>query len=596
MSNRYQPYSNSGRNNSYGSRGSYGRGRGNGRGGFGGGNRQFNDVQHVYEENPVWNSENCPPFEKKFYVEHEETAKLTESEIDQFRREHQMTLTGSNIPRPIMKFTHSQWPTAIRNLFEKNGFENPTPIQSQGWPMALTGRNMCGIAQTGSGKTLSFILPAIIHILGQPQLQRGDGPIALVLAPTRELAVQIQSVAAEYGAPVDVRNSCLYGGASKGPQIGELNRTPHIVIATPGRLLDLLQLGKTTLKRVTYLVLDEADRMLDMGFEQDLRKIMAQIRPDRQLLLWSATWPKSVQRLARDFLSDDHIKVQIGSQKLQANKNINQHVRVISESEKEDALCKLLVDIWNKIPGPDDSKKMERTIIFTNKKYQCENINNRLWNENWSSVTIHGDKTQQERDRALADFKSGYSPILIATDVAARGLDVKELLHVVNFDFPNNIEDFVHRIGRTARGKSSEGNSYTFFTTMKQDRANAQALVDLMQDAGQEVPQELQDLAYQANAGRNAGRGGSRWGGRGGRGGNGRGRGREFNIEMDTHPQVLRDSINKTHSAEALGSVPVNILPKEAPHLDCYPAIVKEIVNHGTEQEKEALHAMETQK
>ena len=245
-------------------------------------------------------------------------------------------------------------------------------------------------------------------------------PIALVLAPTRELACQIQQVAQEFGRVMDIRNSCLYGGASKGPQIGELNRTPQIVVATPGRLLDLLQMGKTTLTGVTYLVLDEADRMLDMGFEQDLRKILAQIRPDRQLLLWSATWPKSVQRLARDFLTDDHIKVQIGSTKLTANKNIKQHVQVIQEHEKEGALTQLLTQIWEKIPGEEASKQMERTIIFTNKKYLCENLSNQLWEQNWSVATIHGDKTQQERDRALADFKNGYTPILIATDVAVR--------------------------------------------------------------------------------------------------------------------------------------------------------------------------------
>ncbi|KAJ3337335.1 ATP-dependent RNA helicase dbp2, partial [Kappamyces sp. JEL0680] len=413
---RNQPYANRGRGGFRGGRG--------GRGGFNGPARAFNDITHVYEENPSWLG--IPAFEKwygrlsnsSFYQEHPETTKLDEATVDKFRADHQMTLSGVNIPRPILKFSHSQWPAAITTIFEKNGFDTPTAIQSQGWPMALTGRNVVGIAQTGSGKTLSFVLPAILHILGQPPLQRGDGPIALVLAPTRELACQIQKVAEEYGRILDVRNSCLYGGASKGPQIGELQRTPHIVVATPGRLLDLLQMGKTTLRRVTYLVLDEADRMLDMGFEQDLRKIMHQVRPDRQLLLWSATWPKSVQKLARDFLTDDHIKVQIGSTKLMANKRINQSVQVMQEYEKQGALTKLLVSIWEKIPEPEASRQMQRTIIFANKKYLCENLASLLWEQNWSAVTIHGDKTQQERDKALADFKNGYSPILIATDVA----------------------------------------------------------------------------------------------------------------------------------------------------------------------------------
>jgi ATP-dependent RNA helicase DDX5/DBP2 len=395
--------------------------------------------------------------------------------------------------------------------------------------MALTGRNLVGIAQTGSGKTLSFMLPALLHVLGQPPLQKGSGPSVLVLAPTRELACQIQEVAQKFGKVLDLRNACLYGGASKGPQIGELNRTPHIVVATPGRLLDMLQMGKTTLKNVTYLVLDEADRMLDMGFEKDLRKILGQIRPDRQMLMWSATWPKQVQRLARDFLSDDHIKVQIGSQKLQANKAIKQIVKMVSDYDKEKVLCELLMEIWKQIPGEENTKKMDRTIIFSNKKYVCENLLKVLWDQEWSPVTIHGDKTQQERDRALADFKSGRSPILIATDVAARGLDVKEVMYVINYDFPSSVEEYVHRIGRTARGDSNMGTAYSFFTNGKADRGNASGLVDLMKDAGQEVPPELQEMAYYSGKGGNN-NGRSRYGGGGrGRGGSGgRGRGSRY--------------------------------------------------------------------
>jgi ATP-dependent RNA helicase DDX5/DBP2 len=501
---RYQPYNRNGR----GGRGGYSQ------------SRSFNDINFVYEENPSFHD--LRPFEKSFYQEHPETSKLTDRDIDAFRKENQMTLEGRDIPRPIMNFDHTQWPSVITKLFKEKGFDKPTPIQSQGWPMALTGRNLIGIAQTGSGKTLSFMLPALLHIMGQPPIQKGEGPNALVLAPTRELACQIKEVAEAYGKVLGIRNSCLYGGASKGPQIGELQRTPHIVIATPGRLLDMLQMGKTTLKNVTYLVLDEADRMLDMGFEKDLRQILGQIRPDRQLLMWSATWPKVVQRLARDFLSDDHIKVQIGSSKLQANKAIKQIVKIVSDYDKERILCDLLVEIWNQIPGDEKTKVMERTIVFSNKKHTCERLLSTLWDQNWSPVTIHGDKTQQERDRALNDFKSGRTPILIATDVAARGLDVKEVKYVINYDFPGNIEEFVHRIGRTARGHSCEGTAYTFFTSQKQDKANASALVELMKDAGQEVPEELERMAFQSRkpAGNQ-----SRWGSRGGRGRQSNGRG-----------------------------------------------------------------------
>ncbi|KAJ3047708.1 hypothetical protein HDU99_009414, partial [Rhizoclosmatium hyalinum] len=333
------------------------------------------------------------------------------------------------------------------NCFKKLGFTAPTPIQAQGWPMALSGRNLIGIAQTGSGKTLSFVLPAFVHILAQKPVERGEGPVCLVLAPTRELAVQIDQVVKEFGNAVGIRSACLYGGASKGPQIGELNRSPQIITATPGRLLDLLKMGKTSLRRVTYLVLDEADRMLDMGFEEPLREIVSQIRPDRQLLFWSATWPKSVQRLASDFQGEDTIQVRIGSQKLQANKSITQTVKLVSSYDKEAALCETLKQIWDAIPGEESTKKMERTIIFSNQKHMCDKIEQGLTGDGWGAMAIHGDKDQREREYALKCFKSGECPILVATDVAARGLDVKELKHVINYDFPKNVEDFVHRIG-----------------------------------------------------------------------------------------------------------------------------------------------------
>lgn len=370
----------------------------------------------------------------------------------------------------------------------------------------------------------------IVSGLGLELLIKGAGPNCLILAPTRELAAQIQTVVHEYGTALGIRNACLYGGASKGPQIGDLNRSPQVIIATPGRLLDLLKMGKTSLRGVTYLVLDEgtnfplnpADRMLDMGFEEPLREILAQIRPDRQLLFWSgkgyvniATWPKSVQRLARDFQGEDTIQVRIGSQKLQANKSITQMVKVVREFDKDDELVKTLTQIWDALPGDDNTKQMERTIIFSNKKHICDKIEQGLNGSGWSSICIHGDKDQRERDYALACFKRGEVPILVATDVAARGLDVKELKHVINYDFPNNTEDFVHRIGRTGRG-GEVGFSYTFFEA-KADGKNANDLVNLMHDAGQTVPQELLEIGRFSKGGKS---GGSSW-----RGGSSRGRG-----------------------------------------------------------------------
>ncbi|KAJ1935456.1 ATP-dependent RNA helicase dbp2, partial [Linderina pennispora] len=296
---------------------------------------------------------------------------------------------------------------------KKLGFDKPTPIQSQGWPMALSGRDMVGIAQTGSGKTLAYTLPGIVHINAQPLLQPGDGPVVLILAPTRELAVQIQNECNKYGSSSRIRNTCVYGGVSRGPQIRDLRRGVEICIATPGRLIDMLQIQATNLRRVTYLVLDEADRMLDMGFEPQIRKIVDQIRPDRQTLMWSATWPKEVQQLARDFLKD-YIQVTIGSLDLAASHNIKQIVEVIPESDKRTRLARHIEKIMD--------QRENKTIIFSMTKRNADEITRNLRQDGFPALAIHGDKSQNERDWVISEFRSGRSPIMVATDVASRGL------------------------------------------------------------------------------------------------------------------------------------------------------------------------------
>jgi len=234
------------------------------------------------------------------------------------------------------------------------GFTTPTPIQSQSWPIVLSGRDLIGIAKTGSGKTLAFTLPAIVHILDQAPLQHRDGPIALVLSPTRELAMQTSQECNRFGRPCRVNNVCVYGGAPRGRQQQELERGTHIIIATPGRLIDFLESGATNLKRVTYLVLDEADRMLDMGFEPQIRKILEQIRPDRQTVMFSATWPKEVQNLARDFLVSP-VQLQIGSLNLSANQDIKQIIEIVEDNMKLSRIMALLKEIQK--PG-------EKTVVF----------------------------------------------------------------------------------------------------------------------------------------------------------------------------------------------------------------------------------------
>jgi ATP-dependent RNA helicase DDX5/DBP2 len=262
------------------------------------------------------------------------------------------------------------------------GFDAPTPIQCQAWPMALSGRDVVAIAETGSGKTIAFALPAMVHINAQPLLAPGDGPIVLILAPTRELAVQTQTECTKFGKSSRIRNTAVYGGAPKGMQIRDLQRGVEICVATPGRLIDMLESGKTNLKRVTYLVMDEADRMLDMGFEPQIRKIVGQIRPDRQTLLFSATWPKDVQRLATDF-QHDFIQVNIGSMDLSANHNVAQYVEICSEYDKRPKLLKHLEQI---------SQENAKVLIFVGTKRVADDLTKFMRMDGWPALAIHGDK------------------------------------------------------------------------------------------------------------------------------------------------------------------------------------------------------------
>ena len=361
-----------------------------------------------------------------FYVEDPAVTRRSDKEINEFRAAKQMQIQGKNVPRPVTSFEEVGFPDYVMSEIRAMGFPNPTPIQCQAWPMALSGRDVVAISQTGSGKTISFALPAMVHINAQPLLARGDGPIVLILAPTRELAVQIQAECTKFGKSSRIRNTAIYGGAPKGPQIRDLQTGVEICVATPGRLIDMLESGKTNLKRVTYLVMDEADRMLDMGFEPQIRKIVSQIRPDRQTLLFSATWPKEVQRLAMDFLHD-YIQVNIGSMDLTANHSVKQIIEICTEFDKRNLLLKHLETI---------SKENAKVLIFVGTKRVADDLTKFMRTDGWPALAIHGDKwvtcipcaitltkrQQGERDWVLAEFKSGRSPIMLATDVASRGL------------------------------------------------------------------------------------------------------------------------------------------------------------------------------
>lgn len=403
--------------------------------------------------------------------------------------ENQITVKGS-APQPIFKFNEVNFPSSIMSEIKKHGFNTPTCIQSQGWPIAMSGSNMVGVAKTGSGKTLAYILPAIVHIESQNPIAKGEGPIALILAPTRELAQQIQQVATDFGSLQYVRNTCLFGGVPKPQQANDLNRGVEICIATPGRLIDFAESGTLSLKRVTYLVLDEADRMLDMGFEVQIRKILEQIRPDRQVLMWSATWPQAVKKLAEDFLGD-YVQVNIGSMELSANHNIAQSIEVCQEHEKESKLRNLIYDIQNQ------NYNGGKIIIFVGTKLKVEKISHLLRGFGHRNVCMHGGKSQNERDYVLREFRSGKCLILIATDVAARGLDVDGIKFVINFDCPRSSEDYIHRIGRTGRSLE-KGSSFTFMTN--RDGKQAKDLISVLTEANQKIDSKLVELAKGGNS------------------------------------------------------------------------------------------------
>ncbi|XP_071403529.1 probable ATP-dependent RNA helicase DDX17 isoform X3 [Centroberyx affinis] len=441
-----------------------------------------------------WNLDELPKFDKNFYAEHPEVQRMTQYDIDEFRRKKEITIRGSGCPKAVTSFHQAQFPQYVMDVLMQQNFKEPTAIQAQGFPLALSGRDMVGIAQTGSGKTLAYLLPAIVHINHQPYLERGDGPICLVLAPTRELAQQVQQVAYDYGKSSRIKSTCVYGGAPKGPQIRDLERGVEICIATPGRLIDFLEAGKTNLRRCTYLVLDEADRMLDMGFEPQIRKIVDQIRPDRQTLMWSATWPKEVRQLAEDFLRE-YVQINVGALELSANHNILQIVDVCMETEKDNKLIQLMEEIM--------AEKENKTIIFVETKKRCDELTRRMRRDGWPAMCIHGDKSQPERDWVLTEFRSGKAPILIATDVASRGLDVEDVKFVINYDYPNSSEDYVHRIGRTARS-TNKGTAYTFFTPG--NLRQARDLVRVLEEARQAINPKLLQLVDSGRGGGGGGR------------------------------------------------------------------------------------------
>jgi ATP-dependent RNA helicase DDX3X len=397
-------------------------------------------------------------------------------------------------------------------------YEKPTPVQRHGIPIVLAGKDLMACAQTGSGKTAAYLLPALQYAMksaGQVPPSRTAHPTALILAPTRELALQIYDEGRKFTYRTGLRCVVIYGGADSRHQMYELQRGANLVVATPGRLLEMYQRGMVSFSQIQFLVLDEADRMLDMGFEPQIRQIVEGRDSDmprtgmRQTLMYSATFPKEIQQLARSFLAN-HYFLQVGRVG-STTENITQDVRWVEESDKREMLLQILGS------HPD-----QLILVFVEKKREADYLERFLLQNHMHATSIHGDRTQREREMALAYFKSGQCRILVATDVAARGLDIPNVSLIIQYDLPTNIDDYVHRIGRTGRAGKT-GTAIGFFNEKNTNLVDD--LIVLLEETKQQVPEYLRPLMKRRPMPqRGRGRGGNR--GFGGRGGYGMGGGR----------------------------------------------------------------------
>ncbi|KAL3330831.1 hypothetical protein AABB24_034584 [Solanum stoloniferum] len=380
--------------------------------------------------------------------------------------------------KALEKFVDAGLPSEVLECCKN--FEKPSPIQSHSWPFLLDGRDFIGIARTGSGKTLAFGIPAIMHIMSKRKSKKSKNPVCLVLSPTRELAQQISDVLCEAGKPTGVQSVCLYGGVDKHHQKVSLRSGVDIVIGTPGRLQDLMEMGACNLKEVSFVVLDEADRMLDLGFEPAVRAILSQTCSVRQMVMFSATWPPAVHQLAQEFMDPNPIKVVVGSEDLAANHDVMQIVEVLEDRARDERL-QCLLEKYHK-------SRRNRVLVFVLYKKEASRVEMMLQKRGWKVVSISGDKQQHARTKALSLFKDGSCPLMIATDVAARGLDIPDVEVVINYSFPLTTEDYVHRIGRTGRA-GKKGVAHTFFT--KDNKGLSGELINVLREAGQTVPAAL---------------------------------------------------------------------------------------------------------
>jgi ATP-dependent RNA helicase DDX46/PRP5 len=430
------------------------------------------------------------PFRKNFYIEPAEVTAMSREEVADLRLELDgIKVQDETLPRPVLKWAQMGLLQPTMDTFAKMKFTQPTPIQAQAIPIIESGRNLIGVAKTGSGKTLAFGIPMIRHIIDQPELKPSDGPIALILAPTRELVLQIVAELKPFMKASNLQITSAYGGTPITDHIATLKRGGnHVLCATTGRLIELLGAngGRVlNFKRITYVVLDEADRMYDMGFEPQVVKILETIRPDRQAIMFSATFPKSMAALARRALVDP-AEVTIGGRSVVAD-TVEQVIKVVKPAEKLQELLGFVGNLFVK----DENAQV---LIFVERQETAEDLLNHFMKARYMDVnTIHGAKDQNDRSEAITMFKNRELAILIATSVAARGLDVPNLPMVINFDCPSHLEDYVHRCGRTGRA-GNKGTAVTLIEIPGEERLAHYVNKALVQSGRKPLP-ELEKIA-----------------------------------------------------------------------------------------------------
>lgn len=484
--------------------GGYNNNRGGRGGGFGGRSRydgQFIDGKHV----PGPRNERL---ELELFGTPEEgghTVQGTGINFDNYD-EIPVEATGNDVPEPVTNFDSPPLAEHLLTNIALAKYAKPTPVQKYSIPIVANGRDLMACAQTGSGKTGGFLFPILSESFGNGPVpipdnaspfQRKAYPTSLILAPTRELVSQIFEEARKFSYRSWVRPCVVYGGADIGYQLKQIERGCDLLVATPGRLVDLLERGKISLQNIRYLVLDEADRMLDMGFEPQIRRIVeGEDMPgvhDRQTLMFSATFPRDIQMLARDFLKD-YVFLSVGRVG-STSENITQRVEYVEDDDKKSVLLDILA-----------SGDQGLTLVFVETKRMADSLSDFLVRQSFAATSIHGDRTQRERERALDAFRTGRAPIMVATAVAARGLDIPNVTHVVNYDLPTDIDDYVHRIGRTGRA-GNVGVATAFFN--RGNKGIAREMIDILKEANQEIPGFLDSILREASYGRGGrGRGG----------------------------------------------------------------------------------------